>query len=376
MRVVLAPDSFKGTLSAQAVVDAVAEGWSDVRPSDELVRLPMADGGEGTLDVVEAATPRSQRIHTRVLGPAGPLIAPWLLLEDGSAVVELARASGLPLLTRPDALGAHTFGFGQQLAAAAAHGSVRRIVATLGGSASTDGGTAALAALGHRFLGPDNLRLPLGGRHLARLERIDSSRALPPPPEGVEVLVDVDAPLLGPAGAAGTFGPQKGAGPDEVARLEAGLRRLSQIVGDQGTAPGSGAAGGTAFGLVTLWGARLTAGSEAVARLTRLDEQVEAADLVVTGEGRLDAQSFRGKVVGRVAASARRAGTPLWAVVGQADPDAVRRVASVTTLGDVAGSAEAAMADPATWARRAGRAMAAAADAAALPSTQPNERAS
>ncbi|MFC7598367.1 glycerate kinase [Terrabacter sp. GCM10028922] len=376
MRVVLAPDSFKGTLSAQAVVEAVAEGWSDVRPRDELVCVPMADGGEGTLDVVEAATPGSQRVHTRVLGPAGPLVAPWLLLEDGSAVVELARASGLPLLPTPDALGAHTFGFGQQLAAAAVHGSVRRIVATLGGSASTDGGTAALAALGHRFMGPDNLRLPLGGRHLPRLERIDSSRALPPPPEGVEVLVDVDAPLLGPAGAAGAFGAQKGAGPDQVALLEAGLRRLSQVVGDNGTAPGSGAAGGTAFGLVNLWGAHLTAGSDAVARLTRLDEHVETADLVVTGEGRLDAQSFRGKVVGRVAASARRAGKPLWALVGQADPEAVRHVASVTTLRDVAGSAEAAMADPVAWAREAGRVMAAGLDAAGLPSTPSAERAS
>jgi glycerate kinase len=192
----------------------------------------------------------------------------------------------------------------------------------------------------------------------------------------VDVLVDVDAPLLGPAGAAGAFGAQKGAGPDQVALLEAGLRRLSQVVGDSGSAPGSGAAGGTAFGLVNLWGARLTAGSDAVARLARLDEHVETADLVVTGEGRLDAQSFRGKVVGRVAASARRAGTPLWALVGQADADAVRRVASVTTLADVAGSAEAAMADPTTWAREAGRAMAAHLDAAGLQPTHSNERAS
>jgi glycerate kinase len=354
MRVLIAPDSFKGSLGAVDVVAALAEGWSGVRPDDELHLLPLADGGEGTLEAVEAATPGARRVHTRALGPSGPVMAPWLLLDDGTAVVELARTSGLPLLPSPDPLGAHTFGFGQQLAAAAAHPSVDRIVATLGGSASTDGGTGSLAALGHRFIARENLRLPLGGRHLARLHRIDSTRAVPPPARGVEVLVDVDAPLLGPAGAAAVFGPQKGATPDDVALLECGLERLADVVGDPGTAPGSGAAGGTAYGLVALWAAQLTAGSDAIARLTHLDEQVAKADLVVTGEGRLDQQSFRGKVVGRVALSARRSGTPVWGAVGQLAPDLATPLAVVASLSELAGDAGAAMDDPVGWLRRAG----------------------
>jgi glycerate kinase len=182
---------------------------------------------------------------------------------------------------------------------------------------------------------------------------MDLSRLVPPPPGGVEVLVDVDAPLLGPAGAAASFGPQKGAGPEEVQLLERGLRTLSAVVGNHGDAPGSGAAGGTAFGLATLWGGRLVKGSEAIARLTSLDERAARADLVITGEGRLDAQSFNGKVVGRVSLAAGTA-TLLWAVVGQAAPEATSRVAELIVLEELAGSAQDAMADPARWLRQAG----------------------
>ena len=353
MRVVIAPDSYKGCITAKDAAAAIAEGWGAIRPADELRCLPMADGGEGTLDVIEATTPGVRRVPTRVLSPAGPAMAPWLLLPDGTAVVELAVTSGLPLLPRPDPLGAHTFAFGQQLLAAAAHPKVRRVVAALGGSASTDGGAGALTALGARFFGTGHLRLPLGGSHLVDLTGIDLSRVVPPPPDGVEVLVDVDAPLLGPAGAAASFGPQKGARPDEVKLLERGLRTLSAVVGNDGDAPGSGAAGGTAFGLATLWGGRLIKGSEALARFTCLDEQAVRADVVITGEGRLDAQSFNGKVVGRVSLATGPA-TRLWAVVGQAAPESRSRVAEVIALEDLAGSAQDAMADPGRWLRQAG----------------------
>ncbi|TQM63770.1 glycerate kinase [Humibacillus xanthopallidus] len=353
MRVVIAPDSYKGSIAAKDAAEAIADGWRAVRPQDELRCLPMADGGEGTLDVIEATTPDAQQIATRVLGPAGPTMAGWLLLPDGTAVVELAVTSGLPLLPQPDPLGAHTFGFGQQLAAAATHPQVRRIVAALGGSASTDGGAGALTALGARFLGAGHLRLPLGGSHLVDLTGIDVSRMIPPPPDGVEVLVDVDAPLLGPAGSAAAFAPQKGAAADEVQLLERGLQTLRDVVGEEGNAPGSGAAGGTAFGLSALWGGRLVKGSEALARLTCLDELAERADLVVTGEGRLDAQSFHGKVVGRVSLAAKPT-TPLWAVVGQAAPEARSQIAEVVALEDLAGTAQEAMANPARWLRQAG----------------------
>ena len=342
--VVIAPDSFKGSLRAVEVARAIAEGWHAVRPGDELVLLPQADGGEGTLDAVEASVPGSvRRSAGSVTGPDGrPTPGEWLLLPDGTGVVELAQSSGLPLMARPDPLGATTRGLGEVVRAALAAG-VDELVVGLGGSASTDGGVGALSALGLRFLDARGNET----RILADIAEVDGE--LPAVPlRGVTLLTDVTSPLLGPSGAAAVFGPQKGATPAQVGQLEAGLERFARLLGGDPSAPGSGAAGGTAYGLSVAWGARILLGADRIAQHSGLLEAVERADVVLTGEGRFDAQSRSGKVVGRVLAL----GHPRTGVIaGQvsADPGVWR-----ASLADLAGSAAAAMAEPAAWLRGAG----------------------
>lgn len=359
MRVVLAPDSFKGSLPAGAVAAALADGWRSVRPDDELTALPLADGGEGSLDVIAACQDDARWCDADVLGPDDrPVRAAWLLLPDGTAVVELARASGLPLMRELDTVRAHTVGFGQLLAAALKHPSVTRIRATVGGSAGTDAGAGALSALGAKFFDASGRALARGGGALDRLSALDTSALHSPPAGGVDVLVDVTAPLLGPRGAAAQFAPQKGAMPDQVAMLERALRRFSDIVGGDPSEPGAGAAGGTAFGLRTMWSAHLVPGAAAIGELVRLADHVAGAELVVTGEGRLDAQSMQGKVVGHVVHTASAAGTPVWACVGQVRHSVPAGIDSCWALEDIAGSAAESIANPRRWLREAARAMA------------------
>jgi glycerate kinase len=359
MRVVLAPDSFKGTLGAAEAADALAAGWRLRRPDDDLVTLPLADGGEGTLDALGHDVPGADWRETEVSGPDGrPVRAAWLLLPDGTAVVEMARAAGLPLLTEPDPLGATTRGLGELLAVVVADPAVHRVMLTVGGSATTDGGTGALAALGARFLDADGADLPPGGGALARLARVDLGGLVPPPPGGVQCLVDVTAPLLGPLGAAGQFGPQKGATPAQVAELDAALARLAEHLHGDPDAPGAGAAGGTAFGFAACWEAQFVSGADAVAAAAGLDDALAGADLVVTGEGQFDAQSLRGKVVGALVERARTARVPVTVVAGRVDADGDLPVAGTLSLTDLAGSAAAAMAEPARWLTEAGRLLA------------------
>ena len=363
MRVVIAPDSFKGTLEAAAAADALAAGWRRRRPADELVTLPLADGGEGTLDALGHDLPASCWRSAVVSGPDGrPVRADWLLLPDGTAVVEMARAAGLPLLDRPDPLGATTRGLGELLAAAVADPAVLRVMLTLGGSATTDGGTGALTALGARFTDADGAPLPPGGGALARLARVDLAGLTPPPAGGVQCLVDVTAPLLGPLGAAGQFGPQKGASPDQVTELDTALARLAELLGGDPEAPGAGAAGGTAFGFAACWGADFVSGADAVAAAAGLAGALSGADLVVTGEGQFDAQSLRGKVVGTLVGRAAAAGVPVTVVAGRVVADGDLPVARALALTDLAGSAAAAMTDPARWLAEAGERLAAEAD--------------
>jgi glycerate kinase len=358
VRVVIAPDSFKGTLGAAAAADALAAGWRAVRPEDEVLTVPLADGGEGTLDALGHDVPAACWRSARVTGPDGrPVDAAWLLLPDGTAVVEMARAAGLPLLDRPDPLGATTRGLGELLAAVVAAG-VDRVMLTLGGSATTDGGTGALAALGARFLDADGVDLPPGGGALARLDRVDLGGLTPPPDGGVQCLVDVTAPLLGPLGAAGQFGPQKGASPAQVAELDAALGRLADLLGGDREAPGAGAAGGTAYGFATCWGAEFVSGSAAVAAAAGLDAALAGAALVLTGEGQFDAQSLRGKVVGDLVARAARASVPVVVVAGRVDTAGGPPVHRTLSLTELAGSVGSAMGDPARWLAEAGRRLA------------------
>ncbi|MBL7490273.1 glycerate kinase [Frankia sp. AgB1.9] len=368
LKVVIAPDSFKGTLAADRVAAALAEGWLSVRPTDEVVRLPIADGGEGTLDVFAAAVPGARRRPATVTGPRGQLVdAEWLALPDGTAVVELARGSGLPLMgDRRNARAAHTLGLGQLLAAALDDPGIRRIIVTLGGSASTDGGTGALAALGARFLDATGAMLPPGGGSLVRLAGVDLAGLRTPPPGGVLCLTDVDAPLCGPRGAAAVFGPQKGADKADVPVLDEGLRRLASLLGGDPDVPGAGAAGGTGYGLAAAWGARLVPGAATVAEHAGLPDALAEADLVITGEGRFDATSLTGKVVGGVLSlAAARPGAagpvPVLLVAGQLGAPAPTEVRTALALANLAGGVAAAVAEPERWLINAATHLAAAA---------------
>ncbi|MGR2751920.1 glycerate kinase [Agromyces arachidis] len=356
MRVLIAPDSFKGSLPAADAAAAIASGWRGAAPSDDLRLMPMADGGEGTVAAIATTRPDGRLRTVDVLGPGADRVrAHWLELPDGTAVVELAESSGLPLLDRPDPLGAHTRGLGETIAAALDAGA-QRIVVGLGGSASTDGGAGMLAALGARFLDAAGRDLPLGGGALVDLDRIELDDLRPAPAGGVTCLSDVTSPLLGPDGAAAVFGPQKGAGPEQVGALEAGLRRLAEVVGDPGEQPGDGAAGGSGYGLRALWGAELHPGAARTAELVGADDEIRRADVVVTGEGRLDPTSLRGKVVGHLVARARDAGVPVVVIAGQAEPGVLAGDpgAHVLALADFAGGADAAIADPRRWLEAAG----------------------
>lgn len=363
LRVVIAPDSFKGTLDAAAAAEALAEGWARARPDDTVVTVPLADGGEGTLEALSAGLP-SPRTAV-VTGPGGePVEAAWLLRPDGTAVVELARAAGLPQLDTPDPLGATTFGVGELLGIAAADPATTRILLGLGGSATTDGGSGALAALGARFFDADGVDLPRGGAALSRLATIDLSGMIDAPSGGLECLVDVTNPLVGERGAAAVFGPQKGATPADVAVLDEALAHFADVLArsaphpmDRGT-PGAGAAGGTAFGLLSCWQGRMVPGSRAVAEAAGLAAALADADVAITGEGRFDDQSVHGKVVGNLLEMAAAAGATVAVAAGAVattpQPPAVATV-SLTTL---AGSPEAAMAEPARWLVAAGESLA------------------
>jgi len=355
MRIVFAPDSFKGTATADDAAALLAAGWRDVRPDDELLLRPMADGGEGTLDALAKAIPAARwRSAPGCTGPDGRRVdGRYLLLPDDVAAVELAVTSGLPLMRAPDPLRATTRGLGEVIAAALDAGA-RELVVAVGGSASTDGGAGALAALGLRLLDADNNALDDGGAALATLAHVDAGQLRPPPPGGVRILTDVTHPLLGPLGAAAVFGPQKGASPTDIALLDAALARFAALLGGDPAAPGAGAAGGTAFGFAALWGARVVSGAATVADLIGLDDAIARADLVVTGEGRLDASSWRGKVVGEVAS---RTTAPLAVACGSAD-GSQPRATHVVSLAQLAGSVEAAMADPRRWLLAAGRLLA------------------
>ncbi|WP_300009242.1 glycerate kinase [Pseudonocardia sp.] len=359
MRIVIAPDSFKGSASARVVAAAVGHGWREVRPGDEVVHLPLADGGEGSLDTIASNDRGARRRSRTVTGPDGrPVDAGWLELGDDTAVVELATACGLPLMGRLDPLGAATTGLGQLLDAATDAGAPRLIV-TLGGSASTDGGAGALTALGARFLDAHGDPLPPGGGALAVLADVDLSGLRPAPAGGVLCLVDVTAPLLGPFGAAAVFGPQKGATAQDVTTLERGLGRLADVLGGAPAAPGSGAAGGTAYGLASAWDARLSGGATTIAELAGLRRAMEGADLVLTGEGRLDAQSLMGKVVGHVLDTATGLGVDTALVVGQVAVPPPPGVRGCVELARLAGTAAAAQDEPVRWLMAAGRQLAA-----------------
>lgn len=348
LSVVVAPDSFKGSLAAAAAAAAIARGWVGIRPDDRVAILPQADGGEGTLEAIASAIPDAVRHEVgTVTGPDGrPTPGMWLELPGRVGVVELAQFSGLPLMAAPDPLGATTRGVGEVIRHALDR-EVDSLVIGLGGSASTDGGAGALAALGLDLLDANGSPLADGGGALVALDRVDSTRLIPPPPGGVVLLADVTAPLLGPAGAARVFGPQKGAGPSDIRVLEAGLERLSSLLGGRPDLAGAGTAGGVAYGFAAAWGARIESGARRIQSLTGLDRAIDTADVVLTGEGRFDGTSLAGKVVGELLATAGHR-VRVGIIAGQVATgnDRADTDAWCCPLSELAGSARAAMADP------------------------------
>lgn len=318
-RYVLVPDSFKGTLRSGEICNILQEEILRVKPDAEVVVIPVADGGEGSVDAFLTAV-GGKKVDVPCHGPhMEEMTGFYGLLPDGTAVVEMAAAAGLPLAgnrLEPDKT--TTYGVGELMAAAAEQGA-RRIILGLGGSATNDGGCGAAAALGVRFLDAEGKEfLPTGGtlRSLAKID-IGEQKQLPE----IAVMCDIDNPLCGSAGASAVFGPQKGATPDMVKVLDGNLFHLAEIIRkDLGVEiaelPGAGAAGGMGGGAVAFWNGKLQMGIETVLDTVDFDGIVQGARLVLTGEGRLDGQSVRGKVVAGVAKRAKRAKVPVVAVVG------------------------------------------------------------
>jgi glycerate 2-kinase len=320
-RVVIAPDKFKGSVTAEEAAEAIAGGLLSARPDLDVAKLPVADGGEGT--VAAAVSAGYELVQVLAEGPTGEPVDTAFALHGSTAVVELAAVTGLRLLPGPPApLTASTYGVGQVMLAALDSGATT-IMLGIGGSASTDGGAGLLAALGIRLTSVGGAEIGRGGVALLELSAVDAAGLDPRLREAtVLVATDVRNPLLGPSGAAAVFGPQKGATDADVVLLERALARFaalteSTIGRDVAEAPGAGAAGGTGFGLLAYIGARLEPGVDLVLDLIGFDAALAGADLVVTGEGSLDAQSLGGKAPVGVAAAAARHGVPVVAVAGR-----------------------------------------------------------
>ncbi len=330
MRVVIAPDKFKGSLTAIEAAEAMARGLSRVDPHAEIDLVPMADGGEGTVAALVAATGGSYRGAT-VTGPLGePVVAPFGLLGDRhTAALEMASASGLSLvpLALRDPLRATTRGTGELLLAAVRAGA-RRLIIGIGGSATNDGGAGLGQALGFRLFDSDGRELGPGGGELERLARIErTERSSVLNSVSIAVACDVTNPLCGPQGASAVYGPQKGATPEMVARLDLNLAHLADIVArdlgvDIRDIPGAGAAGGLGGGLLAFAGGRLEGGVNLVIEAVNLHERLRSADLCLTGEGALDAQSAFGKTAVGVARLAHALGCPALAIAGSIGPGA------------------------------------------------------
>lgn len=323
MKILIAPDSFKGTNSSIRVIGRIEAGIKKVVPDAEFVRIPIADGGEGTVEALVIGA--GGEYHTaRVTGPMGEEVeAAYGILSSGVAVIEMAASSGLPLVPadRKNPLVATTYGVGQLIKAALDKG-CKHLILGLGGSATNDGGAGMAQALGISFRDREGRELGFGGGPLAGLAVVDMSGADPRLKE-IEITIasDVSSPLCGPKGASHVFGPQKGADEAMVLRLDKNLAHLAETVKAQhgldfAESPGAGAAGGLGYGLLAFCGARIKPGIETVMDAVEIDRQMEGCDLVITGEGKIDGQSVFGKVPVGVAGRAKKYGLPVLAIVG------------------------------------------------------------
>lgn len=345
MRVLVAPDKFRGTLTAAEAARAIAAGWRRTRPADELEEVPLADGGEGTLDVLVEAFHGERRV-VMVTGPLGdPTGAELGLIRRDRGplvVIEMSRASGLRVLpdARRDVRSATTRGTGELLLAACR--ASRDVLVCIGGSATNDGGAGMAQALGIRLLDAAGHDLRPGGAALLELASIDAGGLDPDAKRAtISVACDVDNPLTGPRGASVVYGPQKGASPEDVRLLDRALAHLADVIArdlghDVREIPGAGAAGGLGAGLIAFVGAKLRPGVDVVMDAVGFSRRLERADLVITGEGALDAQSLHGKVPAGVMRRAQQARKQTMILCGRAEvrPERVRVESLVERFGE------------------------------------------
>lgn len=332
MNILIAIDSFKGSLTSVEAGEAAAAGIRAASPDAEIEVVPLADGGEGTVDALVRAT-GGQSIRTQVTGPLGnPVDAEYGILGDGTtAVIEIAEACGLPLVpeSKRNPLTTTSYGVGELILDAVSHGA-DSLIAGLGGSATNDAGVGMLQALGCRFLDETGEEVPRGGAALGAIRSVDVS-GLPPAIKHLDIQVacDVNNPLYGEQGAAHIYGPQKGATPEMVTKLDGGLRNFAEVVEaglgkDVQAIPGAGAAGGLGAAFVGFLNAGLRSGIELILDAIGLEEKVRQADYAITGEGRMDAQSSMGKAAMGVAALANKHGVPVIALAGSVTKDAAQ----------------------------------------------------
>jgi glycerate kinase len=340
MRIVVASNPFKGSMSGIEAADRIEAGLKAGLGRVVVDKAPVADGGDGTLDAVAAGV-KSERVYKKVSDPLGRRVkADYLLIDGGrAAVVEMARASGLVLLksNERNPEGTTSRGTGELIRDALGRG-VKRVIVGIGGSATNDGGAGIAAALGWRFLAADGKPVEPRGGELARVVRIDS-RGVHPRLKDVEIIVasDVTNPLLGPNGAAAVYSPQKGATPQQVKRLEAGMKSFADVVEAAlgrrlRDAPGAGAAGGTGYGLMAFLGAKLVSGISMMIEIARLEERVKKSDLVITGEGHIDSQTAQGKAPFGVLKLAKKHGVPVIAFCGGVEDEESLRKAGFTAV--------------------------------------------
>lgn len=328
MKVVVASDSFKGCLSSQQIAKAVGEGVHDVFPEAEVVALPVADGGEGSLAAIRRVYPDSEEVTVNVYGPLyWKVDAKYLVLPDGkTAFIEIAQACGLELLEKEqrDPLKTSTYGFGQMIADAVSRGCTK-VIAALGGTSTNDAGAGMLSALGYRITNADGTRNACHGSELILIDDIDDSYV----PDNIWntefiAICDVASPLCGQDGAAYVYAPQKGACICAVRALDDGLCKFAHVTRmktgvDLASMPGAGAAGGVAGAMRAFLGAEMASGSDVILDAVRFDDVIKGADLVVTGEGKLDHQTLTGKLPYKVAQRAAAKGVPVIAICGAAE---------------------------------------------------------
>ena len=326
MKIIVAPDSFKGTMKAAKVAEIIAEEYRRIFPAADIIELPMADGGEGTTDAIISAVD-GKKITCEVTGPLGGKIsAEYGIINDGhTAVMEMASASGIELVPREqlNPMKATTYGTGEMIKHALSSG-VTEVVIGIGGSATVDGGVGMAQALGYRLLDSEENDIPFGGDGLEKLASLDNSNVLPELKKcKIRVACDVTNPLTGPNGAAAVYAPQKGATPKMVERLEKGLSNLFTILRDKkmvkSEEPGDGAAGGLGAALRAFCNAQITSGAELVCETVKLDEKLQSANLLITGEGKTDTQTLSGKLCAIISEHAQAAGVPVLLISGKLD---------------------------------------------------------